>query len=76
MTEMFNTLLIKHWWTDASITEKQWPGVPIDNVMTSKCFPNSLVHLHKCLLKKKSHRESIKTTSNHYYSFLLLQKLA
>lgn len=46
VTEMFNRLLIKHWWKDASIREKQWPGVSIDNVMRSKCFPNSLVHLH------------------------------
>lgn len=38
MTEMFNRLLIKHWWTEASMGEKQRPGVPIDNVMTSKCF--------------------------------------
>lgn len=56
MTEMFNGLLIKHWWTDACIREKQWPGVPIDNVMTSKCFPNSLVHLHNFPLKKKRQR--------------------
>ena len=33
---MFNRLLIKHWWTEASMGEKQWPGVPIDNVMTRK----------------------------------------